>query len=478
MSLFKKIFGGKGGAYKAGKLDLNHPTPLCEVFADANLAHCVLNALNKRSGRKLSGVSDAVTIEDLKEIRTLKASGMEIRSLEGMEYLIKLHEVDLSHNLIEKIPYNIEDLTRINNKYKGGFTLNLFAYVMDLSDNRFGEIPDFVSQYRDKERNLFIDLSNNPVIDPEIKLPSIEGSTEVIKANAKEPLTDAELYWLLYYVNAYYLVKNSIAISGFTEKTPGDFIKEDTAFYKDNDSGLGINIYRDTDIQRHQSSLVNDRGHAAICVKQTERQSIEKIVDYKLCNGLIPEDEAEPFNQIKPGETVNLKAITTYYSNNTDKLCPELFPKDILSDNLTPEKKSQLEQKQMIKEALGQIEGAIQSTDNTEATQKLKTIAALIQTIAAHKEQQTQGAPVDFSFEVNYLPMTLSIVTKYQALNQASSTDENSQRSKAKIEKSFDTIIEAFTNYTKQFDQSSTLDLYSDVDALTSLFESHGLTKK
>ena len=83
-----------------------------------------------------------------------------------------------------------------------------------------------------------------------------------------------------------------------------------------------------------------------------------------------------------------------------------------------------------------------------------------------------------FSFEINYLPMTLDIIRSYNNLNQTESETDENRQAREKIEASLDMIIEAFSNYISQFEQNATIDLHSDIDSLLSLFESHGLTDK
>lgn len=474
MGIFKKLFGGKA-SYKPGKLDLSRPVPLGEIFPDVNLAHSVLNELNKRAGKKLSNINEAVTIDDLKEVRSLKASGMEIRSLEGMEYLFKLQEADLSHNLIQEIPFSLEDVTRLNNKYKGGFILSLYSFVLDLSDNRFAAVPDLVVQYRAKERNLFIDLSDNPVIDPEVKNPSAEGCAEVIKKHHSE-LSVKDFSWLLYYINAYYLLKTQKGLSGYSETTPGDFTTEPLAFTRESEQVLKNTIYPEGFNDQHNFALVNDRGRAAVSVKKAEQDAIKKIIDFKLKDGLLPTGADEPFNATADGETVNEAAILNYYNENTDKLCPELFSDEILSDSLSADKKRVFEQKKLLKEATDCLDTAIHNTKNSEVSEKLKTIKNLTEKIMGHMEENPKE--YHFSFEINYLPMTLDIIRSYNNLNQTESETDENRQAREKIEASLDMIIEAFSNYISQFEQNATIDLHSDIDSLLSLFESHGLTDK
>lgn len=474
MGIFKKLFGGNA-PYKPGKLDLNRPVPLGEIFPDVNLAHSVLNELNKRAGKKLSGINEPVSIEDLKEIRSLRASGMEIRSLEGMEYLFKLQEADLSHNLIQEIPFSLEDVTRLNNKYKGGFILNLYSFVLDLSDNRFATVPELVEQYRAKERNLFIDLSDNPVIDSEVKTPSAEGCAEVIKKH-RTGLSDNDFSWLLYYINAYYLVKTQKELSGYTETTPGDFTTEPLSFIKESRQMLKNTIYPEGFNGQHNFALVNDRGKASVSVKKAEQEAIKKIIDFKLKDGLLPTGDTEPFNAAADGETINKTAVFNYYNENTDKLCPELFSDEILSDSLSADKKRILEQKKLLKEATDCLDTAIQNTESSEISGKLKTIKSLTEKIIDHMQENPKE--YHFSFEINYLPMTLDIIRSYNNLSQTETETGENKLAREKIEASFDTIIEAFGNYISQFEQNAAIDLHSDIDSLLSLFESHGLTDK
>ena len=474
MGIFKKLFGGKT-PYKPGKLDLSRPVPLGEIFPDVNLAHSVLNELNKRAGKKLSNINETVTIDDLKEVRSLKASGMEIRSLEGMEYLFKLQETDLSHNLIQEIPFNLEDVTRLNNKYKGGFILNLYSFVLDLSDNRFSAVPDLVVQYRAKERNLFIDLSDNPVIDSEVKNPSVEGCAEIIKKHHSE-LSVKDFSWLLYYINAYYLVKTQKGLSGYVETTPGDFTTEPLAFIKKSEQMLENTIYPEGFNDQHNFALVNDRGRAAVSVKKAEQDAIKKMIDFKLKDGLLPTGADEPFNAAADGEAVNETAVLNYYNENTDKLCPELFSDEILSDSLSADKKRVLEQKKLLREATDCLNTAIHNTKSPEVSEKLKTIKNLTEKIMSHMEENPKE--YHFSFEINYLPMTLDIIRSYNNLNQTGAETDENRQAREKIEASLDTIIEAFSNYISQFEQNATIDLHSDIDSLLSLFESHGLTDK
>ncbi|WP_195267746.1 5-bromo-4-chloroindolyl phosphate hydrolysis family protein [Eubacterium sp. 1001713B170207_170306_E7] len=474
MGIFKKLFGGNA-PYKPGKLDLNRPVPLGEIFPDVNLAHSVLNELNKRAGKKLSNINEAVTIDDLKEVHSLKASGMEIRSLEGMEYLFKLQEADLSHNLIQEIPFSLEDVTRLNNKYKGGFILNLYAYMLDLSDNRFAAVPELVKQYRDKERNLFIDLSSNPVLDPEVKNPSAEGCAEVIRKHCPEH-SDTAFSWLLYYINAYYLVKTQKGLIGYAETAPGDFTPEPLAFIKASETTIKNTVYPDGFNSQHNFALVNDRGKAAVSLKKAEQEALKKIIDFKLKDGLVPTGENEPSKAAAAGETLSETAVLNYYNENTDKLCPELFSDEILSDSLSADKKRVLEQKKLLKEATDCLDTAIQNTESPEISEKLKTIKGLTEKIMGHMTENPKE--YHFSFEINYLPMTLDIVRSYNNLSQPAGETEENRQAREKIEASFDTIIEAFRNYISQFEQNTTIDLHSDIDSLLSLFESHGLTDR
>ena len=200
------------------------------------------------------------------------------------------------------------------------------------------------------------------------------------------------------------------------------------------------------------------------------------MIDFKLKDGLLPTGADEPFNAAADGEAVNETAVLNYYNENTDKLCPELFSDEILSDSLSADKKRVLEQKKLLKEATDCLDTAIHNTKNPEVSEKLKTIKNLTEKIMGHMEENPKE--YHFSFEINYLPMTLDIIRSYNNLNQTEAETAENRQAREKIEASLDTIIEAFNNYISQFEQNATIDLHSDIDSLLSLFESHGLTDK
>lgn len=178
----------------------NPDTPLVlrEVFEDENLARAVAEALG------LPDLKQKTSLSRLSLLEKLDASGREIRSLEGLEFLNSLAEADLSGNQISRLP----DYTRN--------TLNLYGNretltYMDLSDNPVSR-PDnlfsldasenrrrFINTFADAQNRFSLGQATDKVfggLDPSPELV-LEALSRYLRAEVKERLSDEALEALL-----------------------------------------------------------------------------------------------------------------------------------------------------------------------------------------------------------------------------------------------------------------------------------------
>lgn len=174
------------------------PLSLREVFEDENLARAVAEALG------LTDMKQKTSLTRLNLLEKLDASGREIRSLEGLEFLNALAEADLSGNQISRLP----DYTKTTANLYGNKDTLVF---MDLSDNPVSR-PDnlfsldasenrrrFINTFPDAQNRFSLGQASDKVfagLDPSPELV-VEALSRYLRPEVKDALDDEALEALL-----------------------------------------------------------------------------------------------------------------------------------------------------------------------------------------------------------------------------------------------------------------------------------------
>ena len=76
------------------------------------------------------------------------------------------------------------------------------------------------------------------------------------------------------------------------------------------------------------------------------------------------------------------------------------------------------------------------------------------------------------------MPTTLKLVETYQELDSHPVAGQNIQKSKDEIEKTLDTINQAFENLFDSLFEHTAVDITSDITVLKNMLKQEGLTEK
>ena len=109
---------------------------------------------------------------------------------------------------------------------------------------------------------------------------------------------------------------------------------------------------------------------------------------------------------------------------------------------------------------------------------KLFRLENLLKEIFERVEEHPEQMPQMRKFMSYYLPTTLKLVEAYEDFDGISSPGEEILSAKAEIEKTLDTINEAFEKLLNKLYQSSVYDITTDAQVLQTMLASEGLTKE
>ncbi|EPT8859738.1 leucine-rich repeat domain-containing protein [Listeria innocua] len=123
------IWIGSNNEVNAAEQSITEPTPINEIFPDANLADVMKGFLNKQN------VTDTVTQEDLNKVTILGGAGQDIESIEGIQYLPNLTTIYLYNNKITDISL-LADFTQLEILDISGNKINDFNPIANLTKLR------------------------------------------------------------------------------------------------------------------------------------------------------------------------------------------------------------------------------------------------------------------------------------------------------------------------------------------------------
>ncbi|MBC2111223.1 LPXTG cell wall anchor domain-containing protein [Listeria innocua] len=167
------IWMGSNNDVNAAEQSITEPTPINEIFPDANLAEVMKGFLRK------TDVTDSVTQEDLNKVTILGGPNIGIESIEGIQYLPNLTTIYLYNNKITDISLlanstKLEILNLTGNQIKDFSAIaNLTKlHTLELTDTGLSDIG-FISNLTEL-KELFISQNRLTDISPLANLTKVD----------------------------------------------------------------------------------------------------------------------------------------------------------------------------------------------------------------------------------------------------------------------------------------------------------------
>ncbi|WP_376740679.1 leucine-rich repeat domain-containing protein [Listeria innocua] len=164
---------GSNNDVNAAEQSITEPTPINEIFPDANLAEVMKGFLRK------TDVTDSVTQEDLNKVTILGGPNIGIESIEGIQYLPNLTTIYLYNNKITDISLlanstKLEILNLTGNQIKDFSAIaNLTKlHTLELTDTGLSDIG-FISNLTEL-KELFISQNRLTDISPLANLTKVD----------------------------------------------------------------------------------------------------------------------------------------------------------------------------------------------------------------------------------------------------------------------------------------------------------------
>ena len=111
-------------------------------------------------------------------------------------------------------------------------------------------------------------------------------------------------------------------------------------------------------------------------------------------------------------------------------------------------------------------------------SEKLYRLEDIVRKIFDQVKQHPEQIPELRRFLDYYMPTTLKLVETYQELDSHPVAGQNIQKSKDEIEKTLDTINQAFENLFDSLFEHTAVDITSDIAVLKNMLRQEGLTEK
>ncbi len=131
----------------------------------------------------------------------------------------------------------------------------------------------------------------------------------------------------------------------------------------------------------------------------------------------------------------------------------------------------------MGRDYIKQIGDISSSIDKEEISKKLNRLQNIINQILKYVEQNPKKLQEVDRFAKHYLPMTLKLLNAYKELNEQPVRGDNIRNAKNEIEKTLDTINNAFEKLLDDLFEEIALDISTDISVLETLFTQEGLKK-
>ncbi len=126
-------------------------------------------------------------------------------------------------------------------------------------------------------------------------------------------------------------------------------------------------------------------------------------------------------------------------------------------------------------EYLEKLKAASKAIENPEVSEKVDRIGELSRSIFEYVSQHPEQAGDLRKFTSYYLPTTLKILDAYDRMEEQRVKGENVTRAMAGIEKTLDTVADAFAHQLDGLYSAETLDIETDISVLESMLSQEGI---
>jgi len=157
---------------------------------------------------------------------------------------------------------------------------------------------------------------------------------------------------------------------------------------------------------------------------------------------------------------------------NEDELKKQEELKKDFNDPVKMELRNTIE---MGRDYIKQIGDISSSINKEEISKKLNRLQNIISQILKYVEQNPKKLQEVDRFAKHYLPMTLKLLNAYKELNEQPVHGDNIRNAKNEIEKTLDTINNAFEKLLDDLFEEIALDVSTDISVLETLFTQEGL---
>jgi len=144
----------------------------------------------------------------------------------------------------------------------------------------------------------------------------------------------------------------------------------------------------------------------------------------------------------------------------------------------TPEEKLYRETVEQGEYYLEAIRRANDAIPGEVVSEKLYRLEEIVRKIFDQVRENPQQIPELRRFLDYYMPTTLKLVETYEELDRHPVAGQNIQKSKDEIEKTLDTINQAFENLFDSLFEHTAVDISSDIAVLKNMLKQEGLTDK
>lgn len=220
---------------------------------------------------------------------------------------------------------------------------------------------------------------------------------------------------------------------------------------------------------------------------QSSRKSIAKDLKKMIAIGMFPEGHIDKkatcimLNQESYRQYLQLQQNMQMQEPDNKRTQGPLQGKDL--DKEKAETKTNFENKELQiaiengRQCILQIREANDAIPGEEISAKLDRLEMVVDKIFTHVERNPLQLTEINKFMEYYLPTTLKLVTTYKEFDLQPVQGDNIRLAKSEIEKTLDTINQAFETLLDSLFEDAAMDISTDISVLETMLAQEGLTK-
>ena len=244
--------------------------------------------------------------------------------------------------------------------------------------------------------------------------------------------------------------------------------------------GWGISLRNTLERARKYAKICGEKMYARVSqlasASGRSERTVRKDIKKMLNKGFFPEGYMD-----EEGTTLMLSesVYKDYDRLKRQQEADEANARAAEAERLSNEAKSELEQ--MVDEGMAAVDKLHKLNDDIPGeviSQKLYVLEDLLKQIFARVREHPEQMDRMHKLMDYYLPTMLKLVEAYAEYDKVSAPGPEILQAKGEIEKTLDTINEAFTQLLNNLFQDSVWDVTSDAKVLTTMLTQEGLTQE